>query len=36
MTLIFPKENINCKQLKEEFKTLKIPIREELDWKWNL
>jgi len=36
MTLIFPKENINSEQLKEEFKALKIPIHEELDWKWNV
>jgi len=34
MTLIFPKKNIDNEQLKEEFKALKIPIHEELDWKW--
>lgn len=34
LTLIFPKENINHEQLKEEFKALNIPIHEELDWKW--
>lgn len=34
MTLIFPKENINSEQLKEKFDTLKIPIHEELNWKW--
>jgi len=34
MTLIFPKENINSEQLKEEFRALEMPIHEELDWKW--
>lgn len=36
MTLIFPKENIDSEQLKEEFRAAKIPIHEELDWKWKL
>ena len=36
MSLIFPKENINSQQLKEEFAAAKIPIHDELDWKWKL